>query len=194
MPTGCLFSFCGFVQSFGHGIFFCWCLQSGKGFEVRDVLQWSFRINVNVSGQMALPMTASMLKGHYAYFRGCVCHQRQHPFFRWHFITHRKGMNTVEIHLTLDPGKSLNHIFHHAPFCLMNLYGEFILSDPFPDASKSRNQIGGFENSYTKPWSTLFIFFVRVSFSSKENLVRNWFPGTKTPGWRIRKKREWCAR
>ena len=56
--------------------------QSGKGFEVRDVLQRSFRINVNVSGQMALPMTASMLKGHYAYFRGCVCHQRQHPFFR----------------------------------------------------------------------------------------------------------------
>ena len=56
--------------------------QSGKGFEVRDVLQWSFRINVNVSGQMALPMTASMLKGLYAYLGGCVCHQRQHPFFR----------------------------------------------------------------------------------------------------------------
>lgn len=161
-------------------------LQSGKGFEVRDVLQRSFRINVNVSGQMALPMTASMLKGHYAYFRGCVCHQRQHPFFRWHFITHGKGMNTVEIHLNLDLGKSLNHIFHH-PTHLQVFIPPFLFDEslwriyPFPSFPTCHQK----QKSDWRIWGTeipsldqRYFFLVRVSFSSKENLVRNWFPGT----------------
>ena len=162
-------------------------LQSGKGFEVRDVLQRSFRINVNVSGQMALPMTASMLKGHYAYFRGCVCHQRQHPFFRWHFITHGKGMNTVEIHLNLDPGKSLNHIFHHPTHLQVFIPPLFVwwismdnLSFPILSQMPPETEIRLEDlRTHIPSLDQCYFFLVRVSFSSKKNLGQKLVSGKK---------------
>ena len=101
-------------------------------------------------------------------------------------------MNTVEIHLNLDPGKSLNHIFHHPthlrvfilypPLCLMNLYGEFILSHPSPDATKNRNQIGGFEELRYQALINAIFFGESFIFLQKKSWPETGFREQKTPG------------
>ena len=198
MPTDCLFSFCGFVQSFGHGIFFCWCFKAGKGSRLGTYYNGHFGSMSTCQGRWHCQWQHQWWKGIMPISGAVYAINVNIPFFRWHFITHGKGRNTVEIHLNLDPGKSLNHIFpspyasssvHTRPFfsCDESLWRGKILSHPFSDASKSRNQIGGFENSDTKPWSMLFLFGEGFIFLQRK-LGQKLVSGNKNTGTTYQKK------